>query len=101
MSAENVELDGVSESSSLSDPLDTTNDEGWEDVEQDEESITVVSLFDEKTFPDATGMLAYCRDSHGFDIWKLRQDFGKSSSTSSNKPGLDRANKYVLSLNRS
>ncbi|KAK5324894.1 Ribosomal protein arginine N-methyltransferase rmt3 [Exophiala xenobiotica] len=76
MSPENVELDGVSESSSLSDPLDTTNDEGWEDVEQDEESITVVSLFDDKIFPDAAGMLAYCRDSYGFDIWKLRQDFG-------------------------
>ncbi|KIW52976.1 hypothetical protein PV05_08583 [Exophiala xenobiotica] len=76
MPPENVELDGLSESSSLSDPLDPTNDEGWEDVEQDEESITVVSLFDEKTFPDATGMLTYCRDSYGFDIWKLRQDFG-------------------------
>ena len=96
MSAENVELDGVSESSSLSDPLDTTNDEGWEDVEQDEESITVVSLFDEKTFPDATGMLTYCRDSYGFDIWKLRQDFGKSSTSSTKKPALDHANASFL-----
>jgi protein arginine N-methyltransferase 3 len=72
----------------LSDPLDTTNDEGWEDVEQDEESITVVSLFDDKIFPDAAGMLAYCRDSYGFDIWKLRQDFGEFFLHDQQKPGL-------------
>jgi protein arginine N-methyltransferase 3 len=74
-----VDLDDASDSSSLSDPLDTRNDEGWEDVEQDEEPITVVSLFDEKTFPDARSMLSYCRDHHGFDMWKLRQDFGEIS----------------------
>ncbi len=46
-----VDLGDVSDSSSLSDPLDTRNDEGWEDVEQDEEPTTVVSLFEERTFP--------------------------------------------------
>jgi protein arginine N-methyltransferase 3 len=100
MFPENVELDGVSESSSLSDPLDTTNDEGWEDVEQDEESITVVSLFDDKIFPDAAGMLAYCRDSYGFDIWKLRQDFGEFFHMVNKNPRLNRANMFH-SFNRS
>ncbi|KIX03334.1 uncharacterized protein Z518_06886 [Rhinocladiella mackenziei CBS 650.93] len=66
--------DHASESSSFSDPLDTRNDEGWEDVEQDEEPITIVSLFDERTFPDAKSMLVYCREHGDFDIWKLRQD---------------------------
>ena len=77
MPLRNEEFEGVSDSSSLSDPLDTRNDEGWEDVEHDEETITVVSLFDGETFPDAPSMLECCRDKHGFDIWKLRQDFGE------------------------
>ncbi|EXJ57301.1 protein arginine N-methyltransferase 3 [Cladophialophora yegresii CBS 114405] len=67
--------DSASEVSSTSDPLDTRNDEGWEDVENDEETVAVTSLFDEQAFPSAQAMLAYCRDSHGFDIWKLRQEF--------------------------
>ena len=76
MASNHVNQDDLSDSSSASDPLDTRNDEGWEDVEPDEESITVVSLFDERTFPDAASMLAYCRDHHDFDIWRLRQQFG-------------------------
>ncbi|OQV05795.1 hypothetical protein CLAIMM_10467 [Cladophialophora immunda] len=69
------DVDGASDTSSLSDPLDTTNDEGWEDIERDEEPVTIVSLLDESTFPDAQSMLAHCRDTHGLDIWKLRQEF--------------------------
>lgn len=76
MASNHVERDDISDSSSVSDPLDTRNDEGWEDVEPDEESITVVSLFDQRTFPDASSMLVYCRDHHDFDIWRLRQEFG-------------------------
>lgn len=72
----NHDPEDLSDDSSVSDVLDTRNDEGWEDVEQDEESITVVSLFDEQSFPSAKEMLKYCRDKHGFDIWKLRQEFG-------------------------
>lgn len=76
LSPANDHLEDLSDTSSASDPLDTRNDEGWEDVEQDEESIIVVSLFDDRTFPDAKEMLKYCRDTHGFDIWKLKQNFG-------------------------
>ncbi|KAK4943926.1 Ribosomal protein arginine N-methyltransferase rmt3 [Elasticomyces elasticus] len=75
MASNHIERDDLSDSSSASDPLDTRNDEGWEDVEPDEESITVVSLFDERTFSDAKSMLAYCRDNHSFDIWRLRKEF--------------------------
>ncbi|KIV79927.1 hypothetical protein PV11_07466 [Exophiala sideris] len=75
MASNHIERDDLSDSSSASGPLDTRNDEGWEDVEPDEESITVVSLFDQQTFPNAKSMLAYCRDNHSFDIWQLRQEF--------------------------
>ena len=71
------QADGVSDTSSTSDPLDTRDDEGWEDLENDEESIAFRSLFDERSFSTAQDMLAYCRDTHDFDIWKLRQEFGE------------------------
>jgi protein arginine N-methyltransferase 3 len=86
LSTSNHHPEDLSDTSSASDPLDTRDDEGWEDVEQDEESVIVVSLFDDRTFPDAKEMLEYCRDNHGFDIWKLRQtfgDYGCRSNTSS------------------
>ena len=59
--------------SSVSDPLDNRNDEGWEDVEPDDELLTVVSLFDEKTFPNVIDMLHYCKDNYNFDIWAVRR----------------------------
>jgi hypothetical protein len=74
-------MDDRSESeseSSLSDILDQRNEEGWEDVEDDTEAITVVSLFDNQTFTSAKEMLAHCKSSHEFDIWKVRSDFGIS-----------------------
>lgn len=64
--------------SSASDILDQRNEEGWEDVEDDTEAITVVSLFDDKTFASAKEMLAHCKSSHGFDIWKVRSELGTS-----------------------
>ena len=69
--------DGMSDTSSQSDLLDTRNDEGWEDVENDEELTAITSLFDGRTFSDAESMLAYCRENHSFDIWKLRQEHGE------------------------
>jgi type I protein arginine methyltransferase len=70
-------MDAQSDSSS-SDILDQRNEEGWEDVEDDTEAITVVSLFDDKTFPSAKEMLTDCKSNHGFDIWKVRSDLGTS-----------------------
>lgn len=81
MSPNDGQPDDASDTSSLSDPLDTTNDEGWEDVEQDEEPITIVSLFDANTFTGARSMLSHCKENHGFDIWKIRQDHGEHSSS--------------------
>ena len=68
----------ISESdSSVTDPLDDRNDEGWEDVEPDDEPLTVVSLFDEKTFPNVIDMLHYCKDNYSFDIWEARKNLRK------------------------
>jgi hypothetical protein len=72
-----TQVDGVSDTSSISDPLDTRDDDGWEDLENDEESVTFKSLFDDQSFSSAQDMLAHCRDNHSFDIWKLKQDFGE------------------------
>lgn len=40
----------------------------WQDLESDEESLTIVSLFDDNTFPDSKSMLAYCCEKHDFDF---------------------------------
>ena len=63
--------------SSTSDILDQRNEEGWEDVEDDTEVMTVVSLFSDQTFPSAKAMLFDCKEKHEFDIWKLRKDFSE------------------------
>ncbi|SPO00487.1 related to protein arginine N-methyltransferase 3 [Cephalotrichum gorgonifer] len=40
----------------------------WQDLESDVEPLNIVSLFDDKTFPDAKSMLEYCREKYGFDF---------------------------------
>lgn len=62
--------------SSVSDILDQRNEEGWEDVEDDTEAITVVSLFDDQTFSSAKEMLQHCKARHNFDIWKVKTELG-------------------------
>ncbi|PGH01697.1 hypothetical protein AJ79_07851 [Helicocarpus griseus UAMH5409] len=63
--------------SSTSDPLDLSKDEGWEDVEQDEEeSQPIVSLFSDKVFPDARSMLNDCKENFNFDLLKVQKELG-------------------------
>jgi protein arginine N-methyltransferase 3 len=59
------------------------NEENWlnkpgaEDDEDDEqEQVTIVSLLDDKVFPDAPAMLAYCKDKFGFDFIGVRDRLG-------------------------
>lgn len=49
------------------------DEEGWNDVEEDEESQEVISLLDDRVFPDVTAMLAHCKEAHKFDFLALRQ----------------------------
>ncbi|KAF3766006.1 hypothetical protein M406DRAFT_88807 [Cryphonectria parasitica EP155] len=53
--------------------------EGWDDVNEgddEQEALDIVSLLDEKVFPDAASMLAYCKDKFGFDFVAARDRLG-------------------------
>lgn len=56
-----------------------SGDSDWQDVEPDEESSTVISLFDSQTFSSPSEMLAHCKEKHGFDflatVRRLQLDF--------------------------
>ncbi|KAI0456025.1 S-adenosyl-L-methionine-dependent methyltransferase [Xylaria acuta] len=50
------------------------DEEGWNDVEEDEEETQeVISLLDDRVFPDVISMLTYCKDKHNFDFLGVRQ----------------------------
>ncbi|KAI0202511.1 S-adenosyl-L-methionine-dependent methyltransferase [Astrocystis sublimbata] len=50
------------------------DDEGWNDVEEeDEDTQEVISLLDDRVFPDVISMLAYCKEKHSFDFLGVRQ----------------------------
>ncbi|KAK4101349.1 S-adenosyl-L-methionine-dependent methyltransferase [Parathielavia hyrcaniae] len=61
--------ESVSSSDNEADWLDKP---GEEDEDEEQEQVTVVSLFDDKVFPDAPSMLAYCKDKFGFDFLGVR-----------------------------
>lgn len=53
---------------------DSKDDEGWNDVEDDEEdTLEVISLLDDRVFPDIISMLGHCKDKHNFDFLGVRQ----------------------------
>ncbi len=56
----------------------SSDDEGWLDAnpEDDEEPQTVISLLDDRVFPDAASMLSYCKETHGFDFLAVRDHLG-------------------------
>lgn len=60
---------------SISDTSSSSDGE-WLDVEPDEESLTIVSFFDDKTFPDAKSMLTHCSENHGFDFLSTCERLG-------------------------
>ncbi|KAL5596498.1 hypothetical protein BROUX41_006724 [Berkeleyomyces rouxiae] len=61
----------------LSQSSSSSDDEGWQDVEPDyEEGVAVKSFFDDKSFPDAKAMMAYCSEQHGFDFLAVRRRLG-------------------------
>lgn len=62
--------------SSSSEQLDEEDEQGWEDLEEDTEAVTIVSLFDDRKFKDVREMLVYCKQEFGFDAWRIREDLG-------------------------
>lgn len=63
---------------SVSDDSDSGNEEGWEDVEPEDDSQPVVGLFTEQVFPDVRSMLQECKEKHSFDLLKIQKDLGMS-----------------------
>ncbi|EAQ83906.1 hypothetical protein CHGG_10310 [Chaetomium globosum CBS 148.51] len=62
-----------SESGSSSDNEDHwLNKPGDEDEDDEQEQVSIISLFDDKVFSDAPSMLAYCKDKFGFDFLAVR-----------------------------
>ena len=71
--------DEDSESSSSLNPEDNVDlaaDRQWEDLEPDEEKITIISLFDKAEFPDVQSMLQHCKVNHNFDLVKTKAELG-------------------------
>ncbi|KAI0845233.1 S-adenosyl-L-methionine-dependent methyltransferase [Daldinia vernicosa] len=60
---------------SESEDSDSRDEEDWSDAEEDdeEETLEVISLLDDRVFPDVMSMLAHCREKHGFDFLGVRQ----------------------------
>ncbi|KAL4962355.1 protein arginine methyltransferase RmtB [Aspergillus stella-maris] len=72
--AEERPLRDVDRDSVTSDDSDATDEEGWEDLEPDDETQPVVGLFSDKVYPDARSMLQESKDKHNFDLKKLQKD---------------------------
>ncbi|KAJ5601681.1 hypothetical protein N7510_011215 [Penicillium lagena] len=66
----------MADSLSVSDSSDSSNEEGWEDLEPEDESQPVVGLFTHDVFPDVRAMLKECKDKHNFDLVKIQKDLG-------------------------
>lgn len=64
----------MSDSASSSTDHPRPDEDGWEDAEEDQEDIVVVSLFDDKTFKSVQEMLAHCKDEHGFDFTAVQAE---------------------------
>jgi protein arginine N-methyltransferase 3 len=64
-----------SNGSDTSDILDLQDDEGWEDVEPEDEQEQIISLLDQAVFSDVASMLSHCKDKLGFDFMRVRENF--------------------------
>ncbi|EEQ27442.1 Ribosomal protein arginine N-methyltransferase rmt3 [Microsporum canis] len=72
--ANHDDRDSDSDDSMPEEPLDLTRDDGWEDVEPEEESEPVVGLFTDKVYPDTRSMLDECKEKFDFDLVRVRRE---------------------------
>lgn len=69
--------DGASESESELDSLNNIeHDEGWEDIEPDDENQPVVGLFTSEVYPNVRAMLNDTKTRYGFDLVKVQKTLG-------------------------
>lgn len=71
--------DVPADSRSVSDESDSSNEEGWEDVEPDDETQPVIGLFSDQVFPDVRSMLQECKEKHSFDLLSIQKKLGMSA----------------------
>lgn len=69
-------VDDDTRSTSSSENSQSSNEEGWEDLEPEEDSQPVIGLFSDKVYPDARSMLAESKDKYGFDLLGIRKALG-------------------------
>lgn len=69
-------LKDVERDSVTSDDSDATDEEGWEDLEPDDETQPVIGLFSDKVYPDVRSMLKESKDKNGFDLRKIQKELG-------------------------
>ncbi|KAL4870974.1 hypothetical protein BDV12DRAFT_184089 [Aspergillus spectabilis] len=67
-------LKDVDRDSITSEDSDATDEEGWEDLEPDDETQPVVGLFSDKVYPDARSMLKESKEKHNFDLKKIQKE---------------------------
>lgn len=64
------------DSESATDSLNPANDEGWEDIEPEDDSQPVVGLFSDDVYPDVRSMLKESRERYNFDLVKVQKSLG-------------------------
>ncbi|KAF9893064.1 hypothetical protein FE257_012475 [Aspergillus nanangensis] len=57
-----------------SEDSEVSNEEGWEDVEPDDDTQPVVGLFSDKVYPNVHAMLLETKDKFGFDLQKTKKE---------------------------
>lgn len=62
--------------STASEDSDVSNEEGWEDVEPEDDSQPVVGLFSDKVYPDVNALLQESKDKYGFDLRRTKKELG-------------------------
>jgi type I protein arginine methyltransferase len=68
----NDDSDSGSDSADTLDP----NDEGYEDIEPDEEAVEVKGLFSDEVFSDVGSMLEDCKARFNFDLIGTQKHLG-------------------------
>lgn len=68
-----------------SDTSDTSStndggDDGWEDVEPEDESQSIIGLFSDDIYPDVRSLLKDTKERYSFDLAKVQKDLGVYSS---------------------
>lgn len=63
-------------STASSEGSDVSDEEGWQDVEPEDESEPIVGLFTDKIYPDVNAMLQETKDKYDFDLQRIQKEFG-------------------------